>query len=105
MSVPRCAGLDPEPKRVILREAEIIRASFVYEGERAGRSRVPGVRRDHIERGLQPGLKRVIHVSAPNLELFCSALRARNSSPLRRRLSSWSAKDPKNDNAQARPRM
>jgi hypothetical protein len=53
MRVPRCAGLDPEPKRVILREAEVIRASFVYEGKRAGRGRVPGVRRNHIERGLQ----------------------------------------------------
>src|ERR1700675_1442458 len=95
MRVPRRAGLDPEPKRVIFREAEVIRVSFVYEGERAGRSRIPGVRRNDIECGLQPCLKRVIHLSAPHLKLSCAAIRARNSSPPKRRSSSWSSKDPK----------
>jgi hypothetical protein len=43
------------------RQTQVLRTSFVHEGERAGRSSVPCVSRNDVERGLQLHLKRLIH--------------------------------------------
>src|SRR6476660_3145897 len=53
MGVPRCANVDAETKGMIFRKAEVIRGSFIQKSEPAGRSRVPGIRRNHIQSGLQ----------------------------------------------------
>ena|SRR6516225_1255208 len=38
---------------MIFRTTKVIRSSFIHEGEPAGRSRVPGIRGNHIYSGLQ----------------------------------------------------
>src|SRR5689334_4496110 len=58
MGVPRGPGLDTESQQMVAREAEVIRASRIYEDEPAGRSRVPGVGRNLVEGGLQLRLER-----------------------------------------------
>ena len=63
--VPCCARVNSEPKRMIRRQTEVVRTSFIYEPECAGWRCVPGVRRNHIESGLQLCLKRVIHALHP----------------------------------------
>src|SRR5258705_12469151 len=51
--IPRSASVDSETERMVFRETKVIRNSFIYEGKRAGRCSVPGVRRNYIESGLQ----------------------------------------------------
>jgi hypothetical protein len=53
MGIPLCACVDAESKGMVFRETKIIRSSFIYEGERAGRSSVLGIRRNYVESGLQ----------------------------------------------------
>src|SRR3954466_7142183 len=53
MGVPLCANVDAETQGMIFRKTEVIRSSFIHEGEAAGRSPVPGIRRKHIQNGLQ----------------------------------------------------
>src|ERR1700722_7125811 len=55
MRIPRCARGNAESERMVFRQAEIIRMSFIYKSERARRTSVPGVRRNHIESGSQVG--------------------------------------------------
>src|SRR5271168_333605 len=38
---------------MIVRKTKVIGGSFIHEGEAAGRSRIPGVSRNHVENGLQ----------------------------------------------------
>src|SRR5258708_36489022 len=59
LRVPWGAHLSPEPKRMLLRQSEVIRTSLVHEDEPARRGRVPRVRRNRIHRGLQPRLKQI----------------------------------------------
>src|SRR5258708_1588514 len=61
MRVPCRTGVDAESERMILRQPEVVRTSFVDERERARRSRVPGVRRNDVQRGLQLCLGPMIH--------------------------------------------
>jgi hypothetical protein len=63
MRVPCCGGVRSIPKRMIAREPTVVRISFVDEGEPARRSRVPRVRRNHVQRGLQLRFKRSIHTT------------------------------------------
>src|SRR5271156_1996892 len=53
MRIPRCARGNAESERMVFRQSEIIRMSFIYISERAGRKGVPGVYRNHIESGPQ----------------------------------------------------
>jgi hypothetical protein len=53
MGIPLCAHVDTETERMILWKTEIIRVSFIYKGERAGRGGVPGIHRKHVESGSQ----------------------------------------------------
>src|SRR5258708_11137412 len=53
MGVPLCANVDAETQRMIFRKTEVVRSSFVHEGEPAGRRRVPSMRWNHIQSGLQ----------------------------------------------------
>ena len=53
MGIPRSDDVDSETEGMVLRETEVVRSSFIHEGERAGRSSVPGIRRNYIESGLQ----------------------------------------------------
>ena len=57
MGIPLSANVDSETERVVFGKAKVIRSSFIYEGERAGRSSVPGIRRNYVERGSQLRLK------------------------------------------------
>ena len=52
MRIPLSASIDAEPERMVFRETEVIRTSFIHEGERAGRDSVPGVRRNQIKSDL-----------------------------------------------------
>src|SRR5260221_7991311 len=67
MRVPRSVRDASSSKRMIRRQTQVVRQSLVHEGEPAGRTGVPGVSRNHVERGLQLRFKRTIH--APNLRL------------------------------------
>src|SRR5215510_5059129 len=49
MGIPLCASIDAEPERMVFRETKVIRTPFIYEGERAGRDSVPGIRRNQIK--------------------------------------------------------
>jgi hypothetical protein len=51
--VPFRANVDAETQGIIFRDTKIFRSSVVHEGERAARSRVPGICRKHIQNGLQ----------------------------------------------------
>src|SRR6266850_4070771 len=51
MGVPLCANVDAETQGMILGKTEVIRSSFIHKSEPAGRSRVPGIRRNHIQSG------------------------------------------------------
>src|SRR6266404_7948777 len=53
MVVPLCANVDAETQGMIFRKTKVFCSSFIHEGEAAGRSRVPSIRRNHIESGLQ----------------------------------------------------
>src|SRR4051812_30879343 len=53
MGIPCSPNIDSETERMVFRETKVIRNSFIHEGERAGRSSVPSVRRNYIESGLQ----------------------------------------------------
>ncbi|KWR91558.1 hypothetical protein RM96_03480 [Cupriavidus sp. IDO] len=64
MGLPRRACLDAEPKRMVLRKAQVIRASFIQEREGNRRIRVPDVRRNQIQRELQRFPGEVIHEAA-----------------------------------------
>jgi len=44
---------DAESKSMVFRQTKVIRLSFIHEREPAGRISVPGVRRYHVECGLQ----------------------------------------------------
>ena len=61
MGIPGCARVDSRSEGVICGEAQKIRGPLVDEEQSAGRRRVPGVRRNYIERGLQPRLGRLAH--------------------------------------------
>ena len=64
MRIPRGPGVDPQSKVMVYRQTQIIRGPPIDERESAARGRVPRVRRNHIESGLEPCLKRVIHDEA-----------------------------------------
>src|SRR5258708_19639406 len=49
MRIPRCARGNAESKRMVFRQTEIIRMSFIYKSERARRISVPGVRRYYVQ--------------------------------------------------------
>src|SRR6267154_1262377 len=53
MRIPRGACVDSEPKRVILRQSEVVRTSRIHEEERARWRRKPRECRNHVQRGLQ----------------------------------------------------
>src|ERR1700730_5929819 len=53
MRIPRCARGNAESERMVFRQTEIVRMSFIYKSERARRISVPGVRRNHVEGGSQ----------------------------------------------------
>src|SRR5208282_6277438 len=53
MGVVLCANVDAETQGMISRKTKVIGSSFIHEGEAAGRSRVPGISRNHIKNGLQ----------------------------------------------------
>ena len=59
MRIPRCACGNAESERMVFRQTEIIRMSFIYKSERAGRISVPGVRRNYLQSRLQLRLKDV----------------------------------------------
>src|ERR1700722_5840360 len=59
MGVPGGVGVDSQPKRVIRRKTQVIRGSLIHEGQGAIGRRVPGVRGDYIESGLQPDGERI----------------------------------------------
>src|SRR5579863_6930877 len=61
MGVPGGARVDSEPKGMILRQTHVIGTPRIHEGESAARRRVPRVRWNHIESGLQPRLERDNH--------------------------------------------
>jgi hypothetical protein len=58
MRIPLSAYVESEAEGLVLGKTEVIRGSFIHEGERAGSNSVPGVRRNHIESGLQLCFKR-----------------------------------------------
>src|SRR6476620_7352335 len=62
VGVPSGARVDPEPKRMILRQAEIVRTALIDERERARGSRVPRVCGDHVQGRPQLRFERVQHV-------------------------------------------
>src|SRR6476660_7476669 len=49
------------PKRMIAREPTVVRSSLVNEDEPARLSRVPRVRRNHVQRGPQLSVERFSH--------------------------------------------
>src|ERR1700693_4432632 len=53
MGIPRCASIDSPTERMVFRNTEVIRSSFIHEDEGTGGNSVPGIRRNHIESGLQ----------------------------------------------------
>src|SRR5690349_4990349 len=57
MGVPCRVRLGTESKGMVARETEVVAAACIDESEPPGRSRVPGVGRDLVERGLQLRLK------------------------------------------------
>src|SRR5436190_11671776 len=61
MRVPRGRGVRSIPERMIAREPTVVRISLVDEDQPAGRSRVPRVRRNHVQSGSQLCLERLIH--------------------------------------------
>ena len=46
-------GVHTGPERMLFRQTEVIRLSLIHEREPAGRVSVPGVRRYHVEPGLE----------------------------------------------------
>src|SRR5207249_3148039 len=66
MGVPGWRGVRSIPKRMIAREPTVVRSSLVDEDEPARRRRVPRVRRNHVQRGLQLCFKRLIHTTGPS---------------------------------------
>jgi hypothetical protein len=60
VGIPRRAGNEAEPQRMVFREAKIIRTALVRKSKRTRGIGAPRVRRNQIERGLQlwvdPGL-------------------------------------------------
>src|SRR5260370_15974708 len=65
MGVPSSANADAETQGMIFWKTKVVRRASIHEGETAGRRRVPGMCRDHIQSGLQ--LCRVRHLGANNL--------------------------------------
>src|SRR5580704_10471645 len=57
MRIPGCARGNAESERMVFRQTEIIRLSFIYKSERARRISVPGVRRYYIQSRSQLRLK------------------------------------------------
>src|SRR5579864_6355968 len=57
MRIPRCARGDAESERMVFRQTEIIRMSFIYKSERARRISVPSVRRYYVQSRSQLLLK------------------------------------------------
>src|SRR5271165_4292297 len=53
MGIPRCASIDSQTERMVFRNTEVIRSSFIHEDEGTGGNSVPSIRRNHIESGLQ----------------------------------------------------
>src|ERR1700759_3567400 len=53
MGVPLRANVDAEAQGMILRKTKVVGGPPVDEGETAGRRRVPGMRGNHVQRGLQ----------------------------------------------------
>src|SRR6476620_11269242 len=53
MGIPLRANFDSETERMVFRDAKVVRSAFIHESEGAGRESVPGIRRNHIECGLQ----------------------------------------------------
>src|SRR5260221_11705814 len=65
MGVPRWGGVRSMPKRMITREPPVVRSSLVDEDEPARSSRVPRVRRNHVQRGSQLSFERFSHSITP----------------------------------------
>jgi hypothetical protein len=57
MRIPRCARGNAESERMVFRQTEIIRMSFIYKSERARRISVPGVGRYYLQSRSQLRLK------------------------------------------------
>src|SRR5260370_36637432 len=57
MRIPRCARGNAESERMVFRQTEIIRKSFICKSERARRISVPGVRRYYLQSRSQLRLK------------------------------------------------
>src|ERR1700751_3590234 len=53
MGIPRCTVVDAESEGIVFRQTEVVRRTFIHEGECTGGNSVPGMRRNHVERGLQ----------------------------------------------------
>src|SRR5476649_2527204 len=61
MRIPCTAGVASSSKQVVCRQTQVVRTSFVHEGERARRRCIPSVSRNQVERALQLRLERLIH--------------------------------------------
>lgn len=53
MGIPRRTVVDAESESIVFRQTKVIRLSLIHEHEPTGGISVPGVRRYHVERGLQ----------------------------------------------------
>ena len=53
MPIPRGPGVDPQSKVMVCWQTQVIRGPIIYERENAAWGRVPRMRWNHIESGLQ----------------------------------------------------
>src|SRR6185295_6811087 len=65
MGVPCWGGVRSVPKRMIAREPTVVRSSLVDEDKPARSRRVPRVRRNHVQRGLQLSFEQFSHSITP----------------------------------------
>src|SRR5438105_15371056 len=59
--IPRRTCLDSRAERMILRKTDVVRAALVRESQGAGGHRIPRMRGNDVERGLQLQRNQVIH--------------------------------------------
>jgi len=67
MGIP--ASVNTEPERVIFGKAQVVRTSFVQEGQRPGGRSVPSMCWDYMESGLQLRLKQLFSIQIRVVDL------------------------------------
>jgi hypothetical protein len=80
MGIPLSADVESETERVVFGKTKVICTSFIYEDESAGRSSVPGIRRNDVESGLQLCFElgcrntKSEHFVSPSLDIYTPML-------------------------------